>query len=253
MPRETATGTITLAEQDQRLELELGGSIDSGEWEMIAAELEAARATLEEQDPTENVMNDLSEKQAPHMDATTMAARPGGFLTNRERDNFAPPFYSAVEHAVTSGKEAKASPDQWLGTLKNMPASSRRRWNDWASLEDVAGDRRFQMVGAEGLAINRTVGKSNLAVLHVEKRAWINRRSRFGLAGRSHLLIRTRGRGAAGRSLVLIDANKLLVRAASVSWSVGSLATGAALAMSASAGAANFTVSGCALSWTIPA
>lgn len=47
-----------------------------------------------------------------------------------------PTFYSAVDRAISTSKQEKASPDQWLGTIKNTPGvkSEELEWlglNDW--------------------------------------------------------------------------------------------------------------------------
>lgn len=47
----------------------------------------------------------------------------------------APPFFGAVERAVTAAKQTKASPDQWLGMLKNMPGVKPEEL-DWLNLGD---------------------------------------------------------------------------------------------------------------------
>ena len=47
----------------------------------------------------------------------------------------APPFYSAVERAVSNAKQAKASPDQWLATIRNTPGVKPEELR-WLGLED---------------------------------------------------------------------------------------------------------------------
>ena len=47
----------------------------------------------------------------------------------------APTFYSAVERAVTNAKQAKASPEQWLATLRNTPGVKPEEMK-WLGLED---------------------------------------------------------------------------------------------------------------------
>jgi hypothetical protein len=44
-------------------------------------------------------------------------------------------FYSAVEHAVNTVGPAKASPEQWLGTIKNTPGVKQEELQ-WTGLED---------------------------------------------------------------------------------------------------------------------
>ena len=46
-----------------------------------------------------------------------------------------PTFYSAAERAVTGAKQAKASPEQWLATIKNTPGVKPEEMK-WLGLED---------------------------------------------------------------------------------------------------------------------
>ncbi len=47
----------------------------------------------------------------------------------------APPFYSAVARTIESAKQAKASPDQWLATIRNSPGIKPEEL-EWLGLED---------------------------------------------------------------------------------------------------------------------
>lgn len=47
----------------------------------------------------------------------------------------APPFYSAVARTIESAKQAKASPEQWLATIRNTPGVKPEEL-EWLGLED---------------------------------------------------------------------------------------------------------------------
>lgn len=47
----------------------------------------------------------------------------------------APTFYSALDNAVTSFKQEKASPEQWIGTLKNTPGVKAEEMQ-WLGIDD---------------------------------------------------------------------------------------------------------------------
>jgi hypothetical protein len=53
----------------------------------------------------------------------------------------APPFYSAVQRAVESAKQEKASPQQWLATIRNTPGVKPEEL-DWLGLEDWLKDQK---------------------------------------------------------------------------------------------------------------
>jgi hypothetical protein len=67
-------------------------------------------------------------------DALREAARELG-LSESENPFKAPPFYSAVERAVSSAKQEKAAPNHWLGTIKNTPGVKPEEI-EWLGLED---------------------------------------------------------------------------------------------------------------------
>jgi hypothetical protein len=52
-----------------------------------------------------------------------------------QRDQTAPPFYSAVGRAVETAKQEKASADQWLATIKNTPGVKAEEM-EWLGLAD---------------------------------------------------------------------------------------------------------------------
>ncbi len=53
----------------------------------------------------------------------------------------APPFYSAVARTIESAKQAKASPDQWLATIRNTPGVKAEEL-EWLGLEDWLKSQR---------------------------------------------------------------------------------------------------------------
>ena len=64
--------------------------------------------------------------------AVTGATEPGQSFNQSAT---VPTFYSAVERAVTNAKQAKASPEQWIAMLKNMPGVKAEEMK-WLGLED---------------------------------------------------------------------------------------------------------------------
>jgi len=81
-----------------------------------------------------------------------------------QRD-LAPPFYSAVERAVTSAKQEKASPEQWLGMLKNMPGVKSEEM-EWLGLEDWLKEQKGSVTKGE---IADYVRANRIEVKEVEK------------------------------------------------------------------------------------
>lgn len=83
----------------------------------------ARRYAAQERSNQESGANDRAEE----------AARPQlAFAENAPR---APPFYSAVAEAVAAAKQEKASPNQWLGMLKNAGGVKPEEMK-WLGLED---------------------------------------------------------------------------------------------------------------------
>jgi predicted kinase len=76
-----------------------------------------------------------------------------------------PPFYSAVERAVASAKQEKASPQQWLGMLKNMPGVKPEEMQ-WLGLEDWLKGQKGPVTKAQ---IADYVRANQIEVRDVEK------------------------------------------------------------------------------------
>lgn len=84
------------------------------------------------------IIKNMAEGHGPATDQILVLNR-RAFKGEGDRELFqrptAPPFYSAVERAITSSKQSKASPDQWLGMLKNMPGVKPEEM-EWLGLDD---------------------------------------------------------------------------------------------------------------------
>ena len=56
----------------------------------------------------------------------------------------APPFYSAVDRTIQNAKQEKATPDQWLGMLRNAPGVKPEEM-EWLGLGDWLKDQKGQV------------------------------------------------------------------------------------------------------------
>lgn len=101
------------------------------------------------------------------------AAPPAGGLFDEDAINqqelfqsgIAPTFYSAVSRAIDTAKQEKASPDQWLATIKNVPGVKPEEMK-WLGLEDWLKEQKGTVTREQ---IADYVRANNIEVKEIEK------------------------------------------------------------------------------------
>ncbi len=88
-------------------------------------------------------------------------------LFQRDQREAAPPFYSAVARTIDTAKQAKASPDQWLATIRNTPGVKGEEL-DLLGLEDWLKEQKGSVTKDQ---IADYVRANQIEVKEVEKGA----------------------------------------------------------------------------------
>ncbi len=88
-------------------------------------------------------------------------------MPSYESAQLAPPFYSTVMRAIDKAKQTKASPDQWLATIKNTPGTKPEEL-DWLGLEPWLKSQTGAVTREQ---IADFVRANNIQVQEVEKGA----------------------------------------------------------------------------------